>query len=136
MREMQKRHRLGQDTWLSFALRCVAALALYILSLAAQELIDDRGQSILLRYVSVLVYILSLSLAFTWFFLWIRRADEYQKRLAVRNVATSLINAMGFFIFLHIFYAFDRSSSAAWPILAMPAYGIGLAVIGSRPKKE
>jgi hypothetical protein len=67
--------------------------------------------------------------------LWVKRADEYQRLINYRNLVSALMTAMISFIAIHIFYGFDRAESTGWPVMAMPAFAIFCAVIGSRPKK-
>ncbi|HTM80212.1 hypothetical protein [Asticcacaulis sp.] len=136
MREPESRQSPPVDSWLAFAIRCIGAVAFYILSFCAQNYMDDVSRSIVVRCLAVLGYVFGLSIALIWLYRWARRADEYQRLLTFRNLAMALISSMGIFIAIHIVYVFDNPPSHDWPIMGMPAYGILFAVIGSRPKKS
>jgi amino acid transporter len=136
MPEKMKRQSPPKDSWLTFAFRCTAAIAFYILSMGAQDYIDDQNRPTLLRYIAVLGYFLGLSIAFIWLYRWARKADEYQRMLTFRNLSVAFITSIAAFVLIHIVHAFDNPPSHDWPIMGIPAYGILFAVLGSRPKNS
>jgi FtsH-binding integral membrane protein len=136
MSEKVKRQSPPKDSWPAFAFRCLATIVLYILSMGAQDYVDDQNRPMLLRCVAVLGYLLGLAIAFIWLYRWTRKADEYQRLVTFRNLAVAFITSIVVFVLMHIAYAFDNPLGHDWPIMGMPAYGILFAVIGSRPKKS
>ncbi len=136
MLEKMKRQSPPKDSWLAFTFRCLAALVYLLISIAAGHYFDVLDSSISVRCVAVVTFVSGFVAAFMWLMLWMKRADEYQRLMNYRNLVSAMMTAMISFITIHIFYGFYRVGSAGWPVMAMPAFAIFCAVIGSRPKKS
>lgn len=136
MREAGNRRSPPVDSWIAFAIRCLAALAYMLISLFAGRYFDRSDSSISVRCAAVVIIVSGFTIAFIWTTMWIRRADEYQRLMNYRNLASAMAVTMLVFFLIHVAHAFDHPRDDGWSIMMMPAYAIFFAVMGSWPKKS